>query len=391
MKPIDLTEIQRVDALKRYYANEPVQSIIDAYGLDCHRCSFIREFPPTRLPERLCPSCGIAMVVRPQTRYLAKSGRSNLLEATCERCGHRDTPRCSCSFCVSKRPKRPKRRRPEHLLSHLQASWIDAFAIRPEPADLSVRQAVYLLAAAHGGLYPGGEVIPSIQTLGERVAPTRDYTRALVRTLVDASLLAVDPDRYFCPPTVDLRSYLARHADTAYWRLTLGLDGSENKQYLTELTAIVAERWTAETHGDELVDLWAEAALEECVANVQWQLSHFGLATSVTFDLRETLRTLLGYLACGEVFAATWTATKHVAAEHHAGRSHCESAQAVEAHLRALFSRILDGCFKPFLFERIRYRPASALAQVLEGPVLKIGPRYLTSAPLMSNLLTEPT
>lgn len=219
------------------------------------------------------------------------------------------------------------------------------------------------------------EIVPSVRELGHRVAPGQDFTSRILRTLADAGLLALDPASAQCGPCSDLRSYQALYADRGRWRLTLGRDGRENKAYLERLQAIVTERWTIDAHGEELADLWAEAVLEECVVNMEGQLAHFGVEIAVTLDLRETLTTLLGYLAGGEVFAATWSASKSVAAERHAGR-----------YLRSLFSRFCEGRLVPYLYDRVRQHPASALAALLEGSVLGVGPQYLRVVPSLASL-----
>lgn len=392
MNPADLTQEQQSEALRRYYAGEPVQAIIDAYGLDCSPSTFLRQFPPVVLQDQPCPVCGTLMIARRATRGHGSTKGVGSSPPSCPNCGHRETVGCRCKACRSKSsavPGRGLRRQTSVETAQgavLASAWADAYACRPEPSDLGVREAVYLLATTRGGLDKAFEIVPSVRELGHRVAPGQDFTSRILRTLADTGLLALDPADAQCGPCTDLRSYQALYADRGRWRLTLGRDGRENKAYLERLQAIVTERWTIDAHGEELADLWAEAVLEECVVNMEGQLAHFGVEIAVTLDLRETLTTLLGYLAGGEVFAATWSASKSVAAEHHAGRYLRDPAAAVDYYLRSLFSRFCEGRLVPYLYDRVRQHPASALAALLEGSVLGIGPQYLRVVPSLASL-----
>lgn len=392
MTPADMTDEQKSEALRRYYDGEPVQAIIDAYKLDCAPSTFLGLFPLT-LSDELCPTCGTPMIAK---RAIRSRGIRNGITSDppkCPGCGHRKTMTCRCEACRSKRSDERQRDRrttpPAARASRdvvLAAAWEDAYARRPEPSDLGVREALYLLATMRGGLDPAFEILPSMRELGHRLAPSRDYTRRMIRTLSDAALLALDPAGTHREPSGDLRVYQALSMDTGRWRLTLGRDGRENTAYLKRLKSIVAERWTIDAQGDELADLWAEAVTEECVATLEAQLAYYGVESAVTLDLRETLTTLLGYLAGGEVFAATWSASKSVAAERHAGRCLNDPAAGVDAYLRSLLNRFCEGRLVPFFFDRGRQHPASALAALLEGPVLGIGDHYLRAVPSLASL-----
>lgn len=389
MKPADLPPDQQAEALGRYYAGEPVRAIIAAYGIDCVPGTFLRAFPPVPC-ETPCPHCGAPMTARRATRMRARAGKPAQEPAACTRCRHRDRPNCTCPGCAA-RPRMDPRRRPQPApgVAHdatLLAAWEAAYACRPEPADLGVREAVFLIAATRAGLDAAGETLRSVGEYGQRLAPGRDYTATMVRTLAAANVIAIDPGA--APPGAvgDLRRFIALHAERVRWRLALGRDGAENRGYLARLWAVASERWSLDAHGEVLADLWYEAVLEECVAHLGGQLAHFGLAGDAALALRDTLAGLLAHLSGGEVIAATWSASKSVAAERHAGRGPGDPSIAVAAYLHALFDRFIEGRLVPFAYERSRHQPASALAELLAGPLLGLGGDYLKVVPSLATL-----
>jgi len=244
MKPNQLSSEQQAEALRRYYGGERIQSIIDAYGLDCIPGTFLRGFPRISL-DKLCPHCGVQMEVQRACRGRGIGSGASQGIPTCPECKHIDRPHCTCQACKTKRGTRrdkPRNQMPSATHSILAAVWEEACTSRPEPEDLTVRQAVYLLAATRGGLDRAQERLPSVRTLSGRIAPGLDLTRELMRTLADAQLITVDPGAAIVGDSTDLRHYLTLYFDAVHWRLALGVDGKENRRYLDGLMDLATTR-----------------------------------------------------------------------------------------------------------------------------------------------------
>ncbi len=140
------------------------------------------------------------------------------------------------------RRDKPRNQMPSATHSILAVAWEEACTSRPEPEDLTVRQAVYLLAAARGGLDRAHEKLPSVRTLSGRIAPGLDLTRELMRRLADPKLITVDPGAAIVGDSTDLRHYLTLYFDAVHWRLALGVDGKENRRYLDGLMDLATTR-----------------------------------------------------------------------------------------------------------------------------------------------------
>lgn len=389
MKPNQLPPEQQDEALRRYYGGERIQSIIDAYNLDCVPSNFLRGFPRICLADKLCPHCGVPMEIKRACRRPGIGPGASEGFATCPQCRHVEDSYCQCRACLRQRrfgSAKPQGQSPSGTQAVLAAAWEDAWASRPEPEDLSVRKAVYLLAATRGGLDRAQERLPSVRTLSGRIAPGIELTREIMRTLTDAKLITMDPAASLDCDVLDPRHYLTLYFESAHWRLALGDDGRANRRYLDRLLALVTTRWSFDAQGEELAYIWFQVILDECLTHLEGQLAHFGLDPTVTLTLRDTLASLLAHLSGGEVIAATWSASKSVAAERHAGRGRGDPSVAVAAQLRSLFDGFVDGRLTPFSYERSRHNPVSTLAELLIGPVGGLGADYLRAVPLHASL-----
>lgn len=261
----------------------------------------------------------------------------------------------------------------------LTEAWEQAFACRPEPADLSVRQTLFLLAAC-AGLNPGGEVLHPLRELGQRVAPTPTYTSEIFHALDDWRLIAIDPAAVEPGTVDDLVILRALNRERLSWRLALGRDARECQTYLRQLRAIAPARWGIQAHGHDLADVWLETVHEECIAHLEEYVTYFGLPTEVVLDLRDSLRGLLAHLSGGQVIAAIWSAVKTAAAERQAGRGVGDPAAAIDGRLHWLFDAFVEGRMVPFSYTRSRRQRACALADLLTNR-FGLGGAYLDEVP----------
>ena len=389
MKPADLSSEQQDAAILRYYAGEPVSVIIETFGLEVHATQFLRSFPPVPTGS-LCPHCGAAMVARRSSRRAPYPAQPRFTLATCSGCAHKDTSTCDCSACRPKRARQGVRHAQSAAMSggevdqRLLRVWEEACSRRPEPTELGVRSAVYLLAIE--GALPSADLrLRSIVELGQQVAPTRDYTRAIMLHLEEAGLIAIDPQMPSLRDSRDLPNDSRSFADSLRWRLSLGCGWRECRQYLAQLREIVSRNWHGDTYGEALAPLWLEVMREECTAALAFQLAKFGLPAESVHELRRDVDQLLVHLSGDQVMRVTWSTCVRIAAERFANRRYGTCAEAISRRLRYLLDAFINRRLEPFTNYRHRSQP-SALAQVFEG-LLGLGPSYLHAVPTPASFM----
>jgi hypothetical protein len=383
----DLSADEQNAALSRYYAGVKIKDIMEEFGIAGTVGAFLGRFPPQPDPQRLCPHCRVPLWARPPTR--TSDGSRKPKAARCADCGHTDAGKCRCDACRAAGRKRaavPGSVSPAIVAREqsLRSAWEDSLCRCPQPSELNVRQALFLLASTAAGLDDTGTRIQALVNIATTLAPTTRYAEEMLLALYRSDLVAPDPDQQLAVSETDVLSYIEHHPAHIVWRLALGRTAEDNRRYLKRLSDLLG-RHDAYAK-DEIVAVWREVALAEAVAVLTWCQRRFALKTEPHPRLVSALDTLLEHLSLGVIAAQTYYSARALAGEIH-GRSGGLAPEHARLRKKLLskLESIRNGEFgDPSAFERLRELPPSPIAELLCLPQLGIGAEaYWYQAPTL--------
>jgi len=191
-----LTEQQVEELYRRYLNGEKSAVLISEYKIPGYVHSLLKVLPPIVSKDLTCPYCLLPMWVRRHAKGTSATLRQPY---KCVRCEHRHIAtgygrekRCSCTECDKVRQlelaEQADRNRRE-----LEKRYGAPGA--PVPlTSLSFVQKLVLLALLDDGRTAGGDSIEPLDAVGrgEPLAPSEDYSKELIKDLIEQGALAVD-------------------------------------------------------------------------------------------------------------------------------------------------------------------------------------------------------
>lgn len=278
-----LTDSQVSALIQRYYAGEPVRSLLAEFAVNCSPGSLWRHLPAIPTGEA-CPACGSPLVERFGGRT---TGVRHTPSSRCSNCRHRQSPDCACSYCNECREearRAEEKRRRQSIGDICRERW--DYSVRDiAPADLPARAAFALICVVRSGGWLDPKTVGSLDRGHPRFAPFEiDFWNSIPQAVIASQLAAPSPESpldAFPDNTTDTPNW---NPEGVYWQLLM----PDPSSFVHELELLISERVWPKGWAEEIRALWLELAIAECV---EW-----GVRCAIQRDLPTPCHTALSSL-----------------------------------------------------------------------------------------------
>jgi len=377
----DLTTEEAEKVMELYYGGERVDSILERFGLSMRASDLVKAFPPQVHLGAPCARCNAASLHSKRRSRTAK-GEPQIY---CPHCGHEPwNGHCRCEGCVAERAAEAHRRQEEAQVReqdladklHLYIAWCNS-AEPFNPADLTIRQRVYLAALIRSRLSDQGLYLNTLAHDGPRLAPTEEMEIEVLRALYKAGIIHLHPGNGIKAFTVEggeIKSFLL---DRVFWTVNEETYGEPfSHAHVAELSSVRVAR---EEH-DESVALWRELAAAECFDFLSFLAGEHQFEIKVGPKTMHVVNELLARFPAAEAFSLISTAVRRAASYYQRGGVYrAQAANSIVGNLERLGLRAIELKWEMTPFRR-RVDP-STLSDVLSHQVLGLGERIFTTIP----------
>ena len=259
-----LTPEQVDDLVKRYNEGEKLASLVEAFNIDAKPAGLVHLLPPVVHKDLLCFYCQDANLIskRPARTFEP----SHPVVPHCPECGHTPADGCPCKPCreKDKAERRLKEKKKQDLLDATSTREIDV----PSPEDLTLRDAVFLLALARHAVTDDLAYLKPYYDFANSLAPLYGFQSDILLHLYRRDLIAISPGNdvrafVFDPAVTKIRPLdLSR----VLWTFLPGLEEAGKRGYLKRLKTLISAGDWLEGSSRDVFELWHDIVKNECVA-----------------------------------------------------------------------------------------------------------------------------
>lgn len=360
-----LSDTQLSEVIELYYAGEKVDEILRTYAIDCKPREFVSLLPPEVLQDVDCDYCGLPLWrIRPSRSWPSSP------EPYCPDCGHQPIENCNCQNCHDLR--RAEAEREEARKRSILLQVIDLTKYDPVHFDeLTLKQLTYIGAVLRSGLSEDASLIIPFDTFEEPVAPTADFKDRILQELRSVRALEIHPaSAMSCFSEVDDVGSFRFYPYRVKWHLNVRGEG--NSQQLID--RLINPPKHSDTDSGEVLDLWKQIALEECVEYLLYNMDQVGFDFSPGEKTRLVITDLLGNFATSQVYGIIWSGVTHASRYFQEGNiPKKRAANSVITNMQRYGEKALTQGWDLKHFSRIRDCQQSAISKIFYNRVLGIG------------------
>jgi hypothetical protein len=311
-QPIQLTSEQLEELMKRYYLGEKVADLIEAFQLDIPLSGLVRMFPLQTLVDLLCPYCDKPMSQRYPSRS-ALNANNRISKPFCKTCGHIEEENCLCDSCRTIREIKEELQliRYQQQISQIQN---EKTICSSKLNELTLRNSFFLVGLCRAGRDEDSNLLASIQSHHLQFAPTQLMSIDIVESLYKDHLIEISmtspPDSIIFSDTGISQIIW----DEVEWRLRLDADETSNITLIENLEIMLCntDLWP-DSWESELVSLWKELALHECLRYLQVQLETHGFEFCAGKKTKQVINDILIKYPILKCFYFIWVSVRSAA------------------------------------------------------------------------------
>lgn len=374
----------------KYISGEKVKDLIDGYGLTVSVSQFYRIFPPIYDGVATCRHCGQRMYFFRPSKSSYGQGYNELRYCSCGHCEARTCStqtrihHCNCTECRKEASALKQAREKECLEANAKrrSQLLDAYRSRnPLPFEsLSLRDVIGLLAFLSCRATEDLSLILPLSTAGagSRFSATETHSTYLLRLLYQRGILEVDAQHSSLDAFVSediSRFYLS----AVYWHPNVSVGGEQTACPLSELWPWLIDFFTQggwkETWCAEILDLWMELSVEECVQYLEMRIQETrSLQFSAEEKTRAELRLLLQDYSVAQIYSFCFMAVKDASAflDHVNCKGIKHASNTVPGSLKSIAARYSMKGKEPSSYHRDSRCPRSALSRALFDTILRL-------------------
>lgn len=289
--------------IKRYYAGEPVRSLLVEFDICCSPGSLWRHFPAIQTGET-CPACGAPLV----ERYRGRTPSTKHAKVTrCMSCLHRESIECTCLYCQRRRDEArviTERHRRTAIVNFCQTQW-DYSSHTVVPTELSACVAFAFLCMTRSGGWVAPSKLGSLNDALPRFAPFgQGFCNDLLLKVIANQLAVPSPDSPLEAFADDIADQPSWSEERVHWQLLM-LNPSA---FVYELELLISEKMWPIGWAEEVRTLWLELAIAECTEFWILNALQQDLPLPCQTALSALLRNLLVDYSVSQVFELLSTA-----------------------------------------------------------------------------------
>lgn len=381
-----LGEEEIATLINRYYSNEKAKSLVEEYKIEINPSKLYTLFPPIIYEDKLCIYCGKPMLIKRPSKSSCGYGRNN---AYCINCGHEDSHFCNCSYCREKiKLEEIKLEEEQKKIVQDKRNLInDTYDLNKyKPVrieDLGFREKVFLGALLRTALTEDMKIIKPLEVAERKLAPTLNYTKEILITLLSKDVIVVSPDSKI-EAFVDSSSE-KEFPQTYYINKVIYILNIEIKEaYEEEIATLINPKEMNEESKSEALEIWKEIALEECLEYLNYQMD------KVKFDFNPGEKTiavfkdLLEHFSVAQIYGIIYrciaNSTKYYQ-ETNIGRK--QAANSVVGACQRYGERALVEKWDLIKYHRAYDIPQSMIGEFFLNRVTRIGDLGFEMSPII--------
>jgi hypothetical protein len=185
--------------------------------------------------------------------------------------------------------------------------------VERDAAELSLRDAVYLLALFRHSVSEDLSLAEPYADRRVRLAPSLEETRRVTKYLWSKRLILVSPDSNYDAFIFndDISDCTQLYLDKVMWEFLPGQLAYEKREFLSQLERLVRDNPWPEGWRDQFHGLWREIAKAECLEYYTYQLAQRGYELETLGEKTHAVfEELLLHFSIGQVFNLTWQAVR---------------------------------------------------------------------------------
>lgn len=351
---------------KRYYQGESVYQILSEYGLSIAPSIFYKLLPPEEVREYGCSNCGVNLVVDAPPR----SKQRQLTDPTFFYC-----PICKRRPLVEDRDYLSFPLLDEERIANIRRSIKQYYEKHPNPViydNLSLTQKIHLAVLCSALLKQDQMTIQPVCSSNAILASTTDIQRNIYLDLTKCGAIVVNPDSSLDSFDLNVKNFPEQY-DYTKVSYKLNLSKPYTNRHLGEID-ICFETLSYEEQA-ELLALWEEIAIGECVTYLLYRLHRIGFTFSPGKKTQIVFRELLANFSVAQIYYIIWCKVNDASRRYLEGNASKQHAacSVIGACQRYGENAVHYGRELP-CYRRPLDCPRSVLTQFFYEKVLKLGP-----------------
>ena len=280
---------------ERYYQGESVYELMEKYDLRILPSTFYKLLPPDPIKNYGCSKCNVNLVVDAVPRSKQTKGRDPK-EYYCPVCGRYPfaEKRGWTAFpSLSEEDREQKRQK--------IASYFEKKSSPVEYASLTLTQKVYFAVLCKTLLDIDQEHIKPLCEAEITLAATTELQEKIYTSLIKDKILIVNPESRLDAFDIDSKSFPKKY-DLEKVSYKLNLVQPENtfwcfRNYL---------RINCSNDDPEIVQLWKEIAVGECITYLKYRLEKAGFEFQAGEKSKKVFQKLLKYFSVSQIYYIIW-------------------------------------------------------------------------------------
>jgi hypothetical protein len=362
--------------INRYYANEKAKLLVEEYKINVNPSKLYTIFPPIICEDKVCPCCGNYMLIK---RTSKSSYSYGINTAYCINCRHEDSSFCHCTYCEDKRKilKLKKQEEEKKLIQVKKEKIYNTYNIENwkmfDYDSLSFRQKVYLGALLRLALSEDMKTIMSLQYIEQKLAPTMEYTKEVLRNLTASNIIVVNPDSSidaFVESPEEAEFPNVYYISKVSYVLNVNFGANEEDK----IREVIYPSEIKDEDKEEALKLWKEIALEECLEYLHFQMNKVKFDFSVGEKTISVFKDLLEYFSVSQIYGIIYrgvaNATKYY---QESNISKKQAANSVIGNCQRYAERALLERWELNKYHRAYELPQSMVSEIFFNRITKIG------------------
>ena len=372
-----LTPEQVDDLITRYYEDEKLASLIEAFNIDAKPAGLVHLFPPLVHEDLPCPYCPDKNLIskRPARTSVPRYPES----PHCPGCRHRHTEWCPCKPCRAKTDaaRRESEKKKRQLI---EATYIRAHDFLP-PEDLTLQDAVFLMAIARQAATDDLAYLKPYNEYAGTLAPLPDCQHDIITHLYDRGLIAISPgsevDAFDFNETL---TEIKRHTPAwVLWAFLPSLDVEEKRGYLNRLRTLVSGGDWPDGWSEDVPAVWHYIVKNECLQQFVYLVAkRDDKPQSIDPKIHALFDRLLADFPPSQVFYLTWSTSDDLSKKHIPYRN--RKTMSLKAIERKADKAKAGGRALPH-FERDRRCPQTDVSATFFNDFLNLGNAAFEAVP----------
>lgn len=351
---------------KRYYQGDSVYRLLGEYNLDIAPSQFYTHLPPDQIEEYGCSRCGVNLVIDVAPRSKEKHD-ADLSQYYCPICGRKPFVENTDWIAFPLLPEEEVVAKKKLVKRYYEQKY------KPVAFDaLPLTLKIYLAALCRARLDKNNSAIQPIWSSQISLTSTQNLQHDIYSKLIKSGAIIVSPESSLNAFDLESKSF-PRKYDKEKVTYKLNVAPPDNEKSIADALRNIDS--TCSENKEELLNLWREIAIGECITYLQYRLDKVGFPFSPGEKTHFVFQQLLENFSVSQIYYIIWCKVND------ASRWYLEGGVSKQRAANSVIGACLHYGESAVFYERElpQYRrpaecPRSVLTQYFYDKILKLEP-----------------